>query len=249
MRSLRSAALAVGLSLVLSQIAAATAVAADDDMVGRRQALEPYFRTYRPDGSGPSPALLFVSGCFGFASRSAQSYTDMAEGWRAKGYVVIFVDYLAARGMNRCSGYPTTDDVGKDVLAVATYLQGQPFVKASQITAFGWSLGGGGALAALGQIGSGENSPLHAVVAYSPWGCGTLEPWSVKVPALVLMGANDETARPALCQQVFTQLPPGTPVETRVYPDAGHMFNLPGYGYNAAAAEAAAHDVDQFMSR
>lgn len=247
MTPLRSAVLAVGLSLVLSQIAAATAAAADD-MVGRRQALESYFRTYRPDGSGPFPALLFVSGCFGFAhGTSAQSYTDMAEGWRAKGYVVVFVDYLAARGRDRCSAI-TTADIGEDVLAVASYLRTQPFVNPVRISAIGWSLGGGGVLDALAQLDPGESSPLHAVVAYSPV-CVTLEPWSAKVPALVLMGANDEMARPAICQQLFTQLPPGTPLETRVYPDAGHVFNLSGGNYNAAATAAAAHDVDQFMSR
>ncbi len=250
MTALRSAALAIGLGLALGQVAA-SAVAADD-MTARRQSLEPYFRMYRADGAGPFPALLFVSGCSGFAhGTSAQIYTAMAEGWRAKGYVVVFVDYLAARGMGRCSGI-TTAEVGKDVLAVASYLRTQPLIDPERISAIGWSLGGGGVLDALAQTDPGESSPLHAVVAYSP-GCVTLEPWSTKVPALVLMGANDEMARPAICQQLFTQLPSGTPLETRVYPDAGHVFNFPEpppyVSYNAAAAVAAAHDVDQFMSR
>ena len=64
-------------------------------------------------------------------------------------------------------------------------------------------------------IPPGERSPLHAVVAYYPV-CGTLEPWSVKVPVLVLMGVNDKMALPAACQQLFARLPPGTPLETWV---------------------------------
>src|SRR5262249_12063204 len=62
------------------------------------------------------------------------------------------------------------------------------------------------------------------------------------------------------CQQVFVQLPPGTPLEARTYPEARHGFDvqeLPPFarfgneivGYNAAAAEAAARDIDKFMNK
>src|SRR5437660_707507 len=85
--------LVIGRALAAVQIAA-SAIAADD-MTARRQSLEPYFRDYQPNSAGPFPAILLVSGCGGFAPRAApQIYTDMAEGWRAKGYVVVFVDYL-----------------------------------------------------------------------------------------------------------------------------------------------------------
>ncbi len=246
----RGAVFAIGLGLAAMQVVG-SAIAADD-MTARRQSLEPYFRDYRPNGPGPFPAILFVSGCSGFAPmRAPQSYTDMAEGWRAEGYIVVFVDYIAARGRNRCSSI-TLADLGKDVLAIASYLWTQPFVDRDRISAIGWSFGGGGVLAALDQIDPGEHSPLHAVVAYYPV-CGTLEPWSAKVPALVLMGANDKMALPAICQQVFAQLPPGTPLDARVYPDAGHGFNFPEsppyVSYSAVATVAAAHEVEQFLSR
>jgi dienelactone hydrolase len=158
------------------------------------------------------------------------------------------VDYLAARHLKRCSG-STSADVAKDVLAVAAYLQGQPLIKPSQITAIGWSLGGSAALDALRQIGSGEKRPLDAVIAYTP-PCGTLGPWSVKVPALILMGANDQTAPAPACQQLFTKLAPGTPFAAHVYPDAGHVFNIAGApGYDAAATAAASRDMNQFMNK
>ncbi len=246
----RGAAFAIGLGLAAMQVAA-SAVAADDT-AARRKSLEPYFRDYRPTGAGPFPAILLASGCNGFAPRKApQIYIDMAEGWRAKGYVVVFVDYLAARGMNRCPSIAAAD-LGKDVLAVASYLRTQPLIDPERVSAIGWSLGGSGVLAALDQIDSSERSPLHAVVAYYPV-CGTLEPWSVKVPVLVLMGANDKMALPTACQQLFARLAPGTRLETRIYPDAGHGFNIPEtpphVSYSAAATAAAAHDVDQFLSR
>ena len=144
-------------------------------------------------------------------------------------------------------------------MAVASYLRTQPFLIPTRITAVGWSLGGGAVLAALGQINSGETSPLHSVIAYYP-SCRDLQPWRAMVPALSLMGAEDVTAPAALCQQVFAQLPPGTPIEARTYPEARHGFDaqeLPPFarfgneilGYNAAAAEAASRDIDNFMNK
>jgi dienelactone hydrolase len=244
------AALAIALGLATTLVTAAGM--ADDDLRARWQSLEPYFRDYRPSGPGPFPAVLLVSGCNGFAPRNApQIYTDMAEDWRTKGYVVVFVDYLSARGRNRCPSV-TPADLGKDVLAVASHLRDQSLIDPERVSAIGWSLGGSGVLAALAQIDPGERIPLHAVVAYYPV-CEKLQPWSVAVPALVLMGANDKTARPAACQQLFARLALHTSLETRLYPDAGHGFNIPEpppvVRYSAAATVAAAHEVDQFLSR
>jgi dienelactone hydrolase len=103
----------------------------------------------------------------------------------------------------------------------------------------------------------GETSPLHSVIAYYP-SCRDPQPWHAMVPAL--MGPEDGTAPPALCQQVFGQLPPGTPIEDRTYPEGRHGFDaqeLPPFarfgneivGYNAAAADTAARDIDKFMNK
>lgn len=234
---------------VAAGVCVAAAVAVADDMETRRQALEPYFRTSRPDGPGPFPAVLFVSGCLGFDYGSGpKTFADMAESWRSKGYIVVFVDYLKARGESQCAG-ESPGGVAKDILAVTSYLQAQPFIKPSEITAIGWSLGGGAVLEILDEIGPGDHSPLRSVIAYTPV-CGILEPWDNKVPALVLMGATDKLASPAGCQDVFARLPAGTPLVAHVYPDAGHVFNiLDAAGYNAAATAAAAQEIDQFMKR
>jgi len=98
-----------------------------------------------------------------------------------------------------------------------------------------------------------ENSPLLSVVAYYPY-CRDLQPWQAKVPALSLMGAQDEVAPPEVCQRVFAQLPSGTALQAHVYPEARHGFDisdLPPYakfgsetvGYNAAADAAAARNT------
>jgi dienelactone hydrolase len=255
----RLGAIAIGLSLMLGQSAAVT-IGAADDLPARQQALAPYFHMFRPSGRGPFPAVVFVSGCSGFApSIAPHAYTRAAERWRSKGYVVVFTDYLAARRLPSCPSAAslTAPEIGKDILAVASYVRAQPFVVPTRITAIGWSLGGGGVLAALSQIASSENRPLHSVIAYYP-SCLSVPPWRSRVPALILMGAQDEVTRPAVCQRLVEQLPPGLPVDTRIYAGARHGFDvsdLPPYvrfgreilGYSAAPAAAAARDIDEFM--
>jgi len=239
-------AVAIGLSLVLT----ATGALAGEDASARIKALAPDFHTYRPDRPGPFPALMFVSGCLGFAPASApHAYTSLAETWKAKGYVVIFVDYLAAQGMQQCSGAVTAEDIGKDVIAVAHYLDGQHYIDKTRISAFGWSLGGAAVLSAIDESGADKSSPLRSVVAYTPV-CSALSPWSGRVPALVLLGADDPLANPVLCQQLVAQLAPGMQVEAKVYPHAGHVFDLAGaHGYDEAASAAAADEVNRFMSQ
>src|SRR6516162_9133753 len=86
---------------------------------------------------------------------------------RSKGYVVVFVDYLSARGLLNCRGSGAVNAVdrqrrtGRRPLSARTALR-----EASQISAVDWSLGGGAGLAALGQLTAAENSPLLSVVAY-----------------------------------------------------------------------------------
>src|SRR5215469_2847322 len=107
MLRIRTAALCVSL---LASPLTVSAGAATDKPEPRLQALEPYFHTYRPDGPGPFPAVLFAPGCYGFSYRdSAQAYADLAESWRIKGYVVVFVDYIKSRGEQICDG-ETPDD-------------------------------------------------------------------------------------------------------------------------------------------
>ena len=68
-------AMIVGSCLTLAQLAAVPAAA--DETAARQQALEPYFRSCRPSGAGPFPAILMVSGCSGFTpSIAPQVYPD-----------------------------------------------------------------------------------------------------------------------------------------------------------------------------
>jgi hypothetical protein len=47
------------------------------------------YRIFRPDGSGPHPAIVFASGCSGFApSPAPKAYERAAETFRTQGFVV-----------------------------------------------------------------------------------------------------------------------------------------------------------------
>jgi dienelactone hydrolase len=205
---------------------------------------------------------LFVSGSSGFApSIAPQAYTRAAESWLSRGYVVVFVDYLAARHLANCpnSAMLTLVEIGKDILAAASYLRTQPFMIPTRITAVGWSLGGGGVLAALGQINSGRDQP--AAFAYRLL---SLLPRPAAV-ACDGSGAEPHGGRRWDCaagtvSAGLRTVAAGTPIEARTYPEARHGFDTqepPPFarfgneivGYNAAAAEAASRDIDKFMNK
>ena len=250
----------LGPVLALALIAPALADAADFGKLQKR--LEPHYRAYRPDGTGPFPAVMMVSGCSGFTpSVAPTSYTAVAERLKGEGFLVIFVDYLAARGLSRCfeqGRYRVDfDDIAQDVLASAAYLRVRPDVKAADITVIGWSWGGGGVLEALRAVG--EPVPFRAAVAFYP-ACEGVRPWKAAIPVLMLLGALDDVAPARTCQSLARKLPATSPVEVRVYEEAHHGFDaseLSGVvrhpagtmGYNEVAARAAWGEVEKILGR
>ena len=117
---------------------------------GLAQTTEGGYRTFRPDGPAPYPAVIFVSGCSGFTpSFAPRAYERIAEQFQTQGYLVVFADYLGRRGLTSCAGASITHaDAAKDVIAVAAWLKVQPSVDPARITVLGWSYGGGAALVA-----------------------------------------------------------------------------------------------------
>src|SRR5262245_9238958 len=101
---------------------------------GSGQPREPTYRTFRPAGAGPHPAVIFASGCSGLAPSLAPTlYERRAEAFRAQGYVVVFADYLGRRGLKTCAGPVTHKDAAHDVVAAAAWLASQPGVDAARI--------------------------------------------------------------------------------------------------------------------
>jgi dienelactone hydrolase len=239
-----------------------TGTAGDPRLSSSQGRAESPYRIVEPPGAGPHPALLFVSGCSGFAPHEAPNhYSRTADEFVARGFVVIFVDYLRARGREVCGGMIRPDDVAGDILAAAEYARAHPFIRASEISVIGWSMGGGGVLEAIARLRAGTPAPFRAAVAYYPecYGIGT--PWHVRIPLLLLLAGQDEVSSTPACHRLVERLGARLPIEVRVYPEARHAFDVPQLppllrrsrggpiGHDPQAAAAARDEVTRFLGR
>jgi dienelactone hydrolase len=217
------------------------------------QTAEGGYKIFRPEGPGPHPAVVFLSGCSGFTpSFAPKHYELVAEQFRTKGYVVVFADYLGRRGLTDCFGFGASDAAG-DLVAAATWLKSQPFIDAARITAIGWSFGGGAVLAALSEYKI-ERLIFTRAIVYYPM---CMDPPS-KVPVLMLLGEEDDVVRNKSCQEVAKKSDIPEAVKIVIYPGAHHGFDMSelppkrGYafgtlGYHPQAAAAAWEEVQRFL--
>jgi dienelactone hydrolase len=207
-----------------------------------------------PSGATPHPAVLLVPGCSGFAAVNAINlYDERADELQDAGNAVVFVDYLGR--FDNC-GHVSHAQVGENILEAVTWSRAQSGVDPDRISVIGWSYGGGGVLAALRTMPSGPPIFAKAVMYYPD--CRGEKPWSTTdIAALVLMGAIDDVARPALCDTVVKGAPPNT-IRTILYPNARHSFDMRSLperaeypfgtiGYNAEAAKASWATVLDFL--
>lgn len=247
-----------GLLLVLWSLGPDASPWADVSVEHQRR-LEAHYGLERPEGRGPFPAVMLVSGCSGFAAPLAKDrYARVAKRLKDQGFVVLKVDYLAARGISMC-GAVLHEEVAQDIASAARYLRAQSFVKTTAINVVGWSYGGGGALVALSKVPNRSPVPVDAVVVYFP-DCRFALPWEGNVPVLVLFGAKDDIVPVQLCERLIARVPARARVKFLVYPDAHHGFDnadLPAempyafgtLGYNEKAAKAAWKEVERFLRR
>jgi dienelactone hydrolase len=173
---------------------------------------------------------------------------------------VVFVDYLGARGRKACGGMIGVRDVASDILAAADYIVGRPFIRSADVSVIGWSMGGGGVLAAIARLPAGRPPLFRRAIAYYPvcWGVNT--PWPTKVPLLMLLAGRDEISSTPLCQDLVKRLG-DQPIEVRVYPEARHAFDVPDLpaltrlpsgapiGHHPPSAAAARDEVRRFLAR
>lgn len=215
-------------------------------------------RVFRPEGPGPFPAVLLVSGCDGFSPPMApRLYERRAAEFRSRGYVVVFVDYLGRRGLRSCAASVTHEDAARDLVAEAAVLASQSFIDRGRIAAVGWSYGGRAVLIAQSERGRGPLAFSRAVAFYPD--CRALEPWKTTMPVLMLLGADDDMTPPRLCEEAARKFAPPGVVTTVVYPGALHGFDvsdLPAklryglgtIGYQPQAAAAAWEEMQRFLA-
>jgi len=217
------------------------------------------YRSFKPDGPGPHPAVVFVSGCSGFAPAFAPAvYERSAERLRGQGYQVVFADYLGRWNLKSCAGASITHaDAAKELVAATTWMKAQPSIDPSRITALGWSYGGGAVLVALDRYTPEQLGFSRAVVYYPD--CRSVRPWKTAMPVLMLLGGEDDVAPGKPCEASAKKSAAADGVRIVWYPGAYHAFDVPELpaktrgpvgtiGYHPQAAAAAQEEVQRFLN-
>ena len=202
----------------------------------------------RPDGDGPFPAVIMMSGCSGMTANYG-TMSRAAKLLRESGYVTLMFDsYLPRLVMSNCADpalvcrplaskppgkeSPTVQERAEDALSARRYLASLPFVDSKRIGLVGWSHG---AISAL--VAWERNLPLRgalpfaAVAAYYPC-CSLGSPpkttlgASTTAPLLIFAGERDDWCPAALCQAYAEELARRQrPVSLTIYPGALHSFD------------------------
>ena len=194
---------------------------------------------YRPEGTGPFPAVVALHNCDWLAGRRtplARRYRDWAERLVAVGYVVLFPDSFGSRNMGpQCNAGQRSLRSGRDRVvdadAARHWLQQQAYVAADRISLMGWANGG---VAALWTIRprpakKDDGADFRSAIAFYP-GCRRLRDtaWSARMPTLILVGAKDDWASATACEQMVAGARGRTArAAIHVYPEAYHDFDHP----------------------
>jgi dienelactone hydrolase len=235
----------------------------------------------RPDGAGPFPAVVAMHGCAGLRNSSgavASRYRDWAQHLVKAGFVVLFPDSYASRGLgSQCTirnGSVRTDrERVADANAARHWLQHQSYIQPDKVSLLGWS---NGAISVLWTVrpraSAKDDTPdFRSAVALYP-GCRRLEStaWSARIPTLILIGALDDWTPVQACERMVAGARGRSAhASLTVYPAAYHDFDHPnrplqvrnGYAYsvdgrgrvhtgtNAAARADALKRVPQWLAR
>jgi len=221
------------------------------------QTTEGGYKIFRPDGTGPHPAVVFLGGCSGYSPYFApKHYVQVAEQFRAKGYVVVFADYLGRLGKPSCMGVDILDAAGV-LLEATAWMKSQSSIDPARITAIGWSFGGGAVLAAVNKFNTEQLIFSRAIVYYPVCG-GLWGEWRPKVPVLMFLGGEDRVTPIAACQEAAQKIANPNLVKIAIYPDALHCFDMSELppktyydfgtiGYHPQAAAAAWEEIQRFL--
>ena len=169
---------------------------------------------HKPNGNGPFPAVVMLTGCGGYANAGTDmqqqaSWAKRLVGW---GYVALQVDSFSPRGFtNGVCDNPFNvnfDTRANDAFAAKSYLSTLPFVDPNNVAVIGWSHGG---IAVLRIIQSFERSslvsPFKAAVAFYPYSIPVVFP---DTPLLVLIGAKDDDSPSSLAESLEKDYGSGT---------------------------------------
>ncbi|MDV7143263.1 dienelactone hydrolase family protein [Tropicimonas sp. TH_r6] len=220
----------------------------DDTPKRREERLESHWRILRPEGSGPFPAAILLSGCDGVRD----NMTYWAERFVASGRLALIVDSHTPRGLDQleswrlvCAGQALPGAERAGDLAVALNALGQRADVTDDVVVLGASHGGWTAMEFVAEASSGEVPPgltkwpappesllesVTAMVLLYPY-CGLLNgadkaPWPTDLPVLMVLAEEDRIVDTDDCLAMAETLHAGgAKIETEVLAGAGHGFD------------------------
>ena len=204
---------------------------------------------YLPAGNGPHPAIVVIQEWWGLNDWIKEQAANLA----AQGYVALAVDLYRGKvasdpemAHELMRGLPQDQGV-RDLVSAVAYLKTRPDVKKDAIGAVGWCMGGGFAL----NLAIAE--PSLRAVAINYGSLATDKDSLAKIHAAVLgnFGGQDRGIPPDKVKDFTDALKQmKKPVDTKVYPDAGHAFENPNNkdGYRPADAADAQQRMKVFFA-
>jgi dienelactone hydrolase len=193
---------------------------------------------YRPEGTGPFPAIIGMHDCAGLFNATgaiASKYREWAQLLVRNGFIVLYPESYGSRGLgNQCASRnrPVRPDRERvaDANAARRWLDQQSDVRPDRISLLGWSNGGSTVLWTVRPRQSRDDRPdfRSAVVLYP--GCRRLDStaWSARVPTLILIGASDDVSSPQECERMVAGAKGRSArISIIVYPGAFHDFDHP----------------------
>lgn len=243
---------ALGIALLLALAAGCMAGRTGAD-VSPEPLLWPQDALYRPDGAGPFPAVVVLSGCMGVRAKD----TRWAERLRAQGYVALVPDSFTGRGLTTfeqrrgvCRGLTLWGGTrAADVRASLAHLRTLPEVDGGRLGVIGFSHGAWAALDFLAAASDDDARGLRAVVGFYPY-CGVASRarwlgWPIDVPTLLLLAAQDRIVSAEQCQGLAERAAAdGRRVAFTTYPEVGHAFDW----RSSAATDDARRLVRAFLT-
>lgn len=231
---LLSAALILTLLAVACTARAAPAPAPVEIPAGN---LKLHAQLYKPDGNGPFPTVIALHGCGGLGGQGEAvwpRYRDWAEQLLKAGYAVLWPDSFGSREVGPQCREKERKVLARrervaDVTASHKWLATQSWVERDRISLIGWAHGASAVLWAVRpQLATRSKEPdfRSAIAFYPECRISARTGWSARVPTLLLIGAKDDIASPALCRQMVDGAR-GRSALTRivVYPSALHDFD------------------------
>lgn len=217
-------------------------------------------KLYKPEGSGPFPAVILLHRCAGIQSDD-HTWASKIQSW---GYVAFIVDSLGPRGIsNACgkNGPVGYKDRAMDAYSAKMYLAGLPFVNAEKVAVVGWSMGGSGVLQAIDPMMAHQLPPeyqdsFQAAISFYPYCFNWLD--NLSAPLLILAAGKDDWTPVDYCENRMPKNTTYHEVTLQIYPDAYHCFDCSGKNtvymghtlrYNSKAARDSLIQVKQFLSK